>query len=38
MLPELDRDYTIKQVAEHFKPKMEETAAESTTEETTEEN
>jgi predicted nucleic acid-binding Zn-ribbon protein len=44
MLPEIDRDYTILQVQEHFQAKKEETqemktpAAKSTTEETTEEN
>tara|TARA_R100000329_G_scaffold145641_1_gene131391 strand:- start:387 stop:773 length:387 start_codon:yes stop_codon:yes gene_type:complete len=44
MLPEIDREYTVEEVARHFKPKKEETqeiktpAAKSTTEETTEEN
>tara|TARA_R100001086_G_C11844151_1_gene259834 strand:+ start:539 stop:883 length:345 start_codon:yes stop_codon:yes gene_type:complete len=33
MLPELDRDYTILKVTEHFQTKKEETATEETTEE-----
>tara|TARA_R100000149_G_C5800874_1_gene88207 strand:+ start:321 stop:677 length:357 start_codon:yes stop_codon:yes gene_type:complete len=32
-LPEIDRDYTVEEVARHFKPKKEETAAEETTKE-----
>ena len=33
MLPEIDREYTVEEVARHFKPKKEETVTEETTEE-----